>query len=193
MILVEKAEAFARAAHGAIHQKRDFSGADYITHPEDCVRRALTRGTTDEVLLAALWVHDVLEDVAAKDADFPGLNLAESFGPVAMARELGNDVLVVVLGLTNQFSKVAFPMLNRETRKMLEKVRLAGWAAHPVHGWRVHTAKAVDIASNTQCLFEECPESFARTYAKEKAAMLEVLTLADGELLAAARANLRRP
>ena len=63
MNIVEQAELFARAAHGAIGQKRAFSGGmiPYIIHPER-VAQLVSEGRGSPQMVAAAWLHDVVED-----------------------------------------------------------------------------------------------------------------------------------
>jgi (p)ppGpp synthase/HD superfamily hydrolase len=62
MALVEEARLVATAAHAAVGQKRKFSGRPYIVHPERVVRQLIEWGVEDENILAAAWLHDVVED-----------------------------------------------------------------------------------------------------------------------------------
>lgn len=62
MTLLENAEALARRAHAG--QFRRDGTTLYITHPERVVSRLRAQGVTDEGILAAAWLHDVIEDGA---------------------------------------------------------------------------------------------------------------------------------
>lgn len=60
MTLVGKAKEFATRRHEG--QKRKFSDAPYIVHPEHVYNVLRCYYGFDENLLAAAWLHDVLED-----------------------------------------------------------------------------------------------------------------------------------
>lgn len=59
MSIVDDAMNYARGAHQG--QFRD-DGKEYITHPEAVVNILKEHGITDENILAAAWLHDVVED-----------------------------------------------------------------------------------------------------------------------------------
>jgi (p)ppGpp synthase/HD superfamily hydrolase len=58
------AEKIARLAHNG--QYRRDGKTPYITHPEDVARRLREKGARDEVIAAA-WLHDVLEDTRIEE------------------------------------------------------------------------------------------------------------------------------
>lgn len=60
--IVNIAERIARAAHSG--QFRRDGRTPYITHPERVAVRAAERTGNDPVVVAAAWLHDVLEDTA---------------------------------------------------------------------------------------------------------------------------------
>jgi (p)ppGpp synthase/HD superfamily hydrolase len=59
---VTLAESLATIAHR--DQKRKKSGDPYIVHPRRVVAYLVAGGVTDEDMLAAAWLHDVVEDTA---------------------------------------------------------------------------------------------------------------------------------
>ena len=59
--VVSRAAAFAKAAHESIDQRRKYSNAPYIVHPE-AVARTVSSVTDDVATIAAAWLHDVVED-----------------------------------------------------------------------------------------------------------------------------------
>lgn len=61
MDLVEKATLVAITAHEAVGQKRKFSNEPYWHHPA-AVADMVSRYSDDESLIAAGWLHDVVED-----------------------------------------------------------------------------------------------------------------------------------
>lgn len=112
MPLIEKAKLFARAAHDSINHKRKYTNEPYWVHPER-VADIVSSVTNDEEIIAAAWLHDVLEDVAPNNADF---------NADAIARELGERVLQLVLEVTD-VSKLEDG--NRATRKLIDRAHLA--------------------------------------------------------------------
>lgn len=156
--LVDKAKAFATAAHGAIGQTRKYSGEPYINHPAAVVAILRGAGITDEATLAAAWLHDVVEDC-----------------PVALCEigaSFGADVETLVAALTDT---PAGKGLNRAARKALDCGRLARADA------RAQTIKVADMIDNTASIVERDPD-FAVTYMREKAALVPRLTRANKAL-----------
>ena len=149
--LVYKAQVFAMAAHGAIGQKRKYTGEPYIVHPAEVVQILKTAGVTDPNMLAAAWLHDVVEDTAVTRQD-----VLSVFGPV---------VMTLVWQLTDVSTRADG---NRERRKTLD--RLHTELAHP----EAKSVKLADLISNTRSIVMYDP-NFARVFLKEKALLLEVL------------------
>jgi len=59
---VKIAQLIAETAHGALDQKRKYTGRPYIVHPAEVVEILMSVGITDENILSAAWLHDVVED-----------------------------------------------------------------------------------------------------------------------------------
>jgi guanosine-3',5'-bis(diphosphate) 3'-pyrophosphohydrolase len=68
--LLERALRVAAAAHEG--QTRKASGLPYITHPVAVAMLLQQHGFTDEEILAAALLHDVVEDTAVNRADIAG-------------------------------------------------------------------------------------------------------------------------
>ncbi|MFO0837834.1 MAG: HD domain-containing protein [Phycisphaerae bacterium] len=81
---LERARALCVAAHAG--QKRD-NGADYAIHPIAIADLLRARGLADTAILAAAYLHDVLEDTSVGQA-----KLLEMFGPeiTELVKELTN-------------------------------------------------------------------------------------------------------
>src|ERR1700733_11171850 len=77
--LLEKAEEFAIQAHGSIAHKRKYTDEPYYVHPER-VAKLVATVTSDIEVVAAAWLHDVLEDVAPKNSNFNVDAIFKSFG-----------------------------------------------------------------------------------------------------------------
>jgi hypothetical protein len=87
--LVLAAEMYARLAH---YGQVDKAGEPYARHPARVVDTLIRRGVTDEITLAAAWLHDVVEDTAVSIAEIIrmfGLDVARLVN--AVSREPGED------------------------------------------------------------------------------------------------------
>jgi guanosine-3',5'-bis(diphosphate) 3'-pyrophosphohydrolase len=161
MNLILQAKDFAFRAHDSIGQVRKYSGRPYIEHPER-VAAIVSEVTNDSEIIAAAWLHDVLEDVAPARPEFNGEVILQIFGPVVHG---------YVVDLTDQFVKEAYPNLNRKQRKGLERERIG----------KIHvnskTVKLADLLDNSSDITENDAD-FARVYLREKGEMLPYL--ADG-------------
>ncbi|MFA5766815.1 MAG: HD domain-containing protein [Candidatus Paceibacterota bacterium] len=159
-MIVVKAEQLARTAHQG--QFRKYTGEPYIVHPE-AVANIVASVTDDPVMLAAAWLHDVVEDTNVT------IDMIEAgFGP---------EIASVVADVTNITKKSDG---NRQYRKGIERQHLAG--ASP----KAKTVKLADILHNVPDIIRNDP-GFARTYVAEKQAVLEVLIGGDERLYAAAK------
>lgn len=157
MELVEKARVFATAAHASAAQLRKYTNEPYIVHPREVARIVGTIPHSYE-MLAAAWLHDVVEDT--------GVTLE------VIREEFGNDVATLVGWLTD----VSRPEQgNRATRKAIDRAHTAMAPAD------AQTIKLADLISNCTSIVEH-DATFAKTYLEEKRLLLEVLTKGDREL-----------
>lgn len=162
MDIIEKARVFATAAHSAVRQVRKYTGEPYINHPAELVELLLEHGITQPQMLAAAWLHDVVEDTSVP------IELIES--------EFGRCVADLVAGLTD----VSRPEDgNRKTRKAIDRAHTASQSP------ACKTIKLADLISNTISIVERDPE-FAKVYLAEKRQLLEVLYDGDSRLWAMA-------
>lgn len=156
-LAIYTAEVFATAAHGAIDQRRKYTNAPYITHPEAVVRLVQSvEGHTVKMVCAA-WLHDVLEDTKVQTSD--------------INHYFDDQITNMVLNLTDCGHEFG----NRATRKAIDRRRLAGASAE------VQTIKVADMIDNTSTIVQFDPE-FAKVYLREKRALLDVLDKADRTL-----------
>ena len=160
--LESKARIFAVAAHAAVKQLRKYTNDPYIVHPAEVVEIIKGVPGHTEEMVAAGWMHDVPEDTGVS------VNI--------IYLTFGNTVGDYVYGLTEKFTKEAYPDLNRAARKALECERLAEESA------AVHTIKLADIFSNVKSISEHDPD-FAKVYVPEKRLQVAVLTKGDPTLL----------
>ena len=158
MDIIEKARVFATSAHHAVSQVRKYTGEPYISHPAELVELLREHGIADQQMLAAAWLHDVVEDTGVT------IDLIEC--------EFGRGVADLVAGLTD----VSRPEDgNRKTRKAIDRAHTA--AQSPA----CKTIKLADLISNTKSIVERDPE-FAKVYLAEKRQLLEVLCDGDSRL-----------
>lgn len=159
--IVRKARDFAKQAHAAIDQRRKYTGEPYIVHPAAVAK--LVGGVTDDVaMVAAAWLHDVVEDTDVTLAD-----IEEHFGP---------DIATLVADLTDVSKKEDG---NRKIRKAIDREHTSN--ASP----RAKTVKLADLIDNSRTITEFDPR-FAKVYMREKRALLEVLKEGDATLFAIA-------
>lgn len=142
-----------RARHWAIRwhgeQVRKYTGEPYWRHPEAVAALVKTvRGHTPE-MIAAAYMHDVIEDTPCTDAQ--------------MRDEFGDAVTDLVMWLTDASKPLDG---NRETRKLIDRAHTA--AAPP----EAKTIKLADLIDNSKSILARDPD-FARTYLREKRLLLD--------------------
>lgn len=151
------ARRFAEAAHAAVGQRRKYTGEPYIHHPEAVVALLCTVPHTP-AMLAAAWLHDVVEDT-----------------PV-MIDEIAREFSAEVAALVAQLTDVSRPEDgNRATRKAIDRAYTG--AASPA----AKTIKLADVIDNIKSIAEHDPK-FARVYVPEKALLLDMLREGDATL-----------
>jgi (p)ppGpp synthase/HD superfamily hydrolase len=159
-MLEQKAKEFAAKVH--FGQLRKYTGAMYITHPEAVAELVRSVPHTEE-MLAAAWLHDVVEDCGVSHEK--------------LVSEFGWYTAGIVAWLTD-VSKPA-----DGNRKLRKKRDLDNIAKAPREA---KTIKLADIIDNTGSIVKYDPE-FAKVYIPEKKALLEVLK--DGDPTLWAKAN----
>ncbi len=147
--LIQRAAIFAHNAHHG--QVRKYSGLPYIIHPAQ-VAATVALVTDNQYLIAAAWLHDVVEDTEVTHADIDF--------------EFGYTVGQFVWEVTD----VSRPKDgNRAARKAVDRDHLSR-ASH-----EGQTLKLADLICNTRSIVAEDP-NFAVVYLAEKRALLKVLT-----------------
>jgi (p)ppGpp synthase/HD superfamily hydrolase len=149
--LVERARAYAVAAHGT--QLRKWTGEPYWHHLRDVAERVALL-TDDEEVIAAAWLHDVLEDTP------------KTYNEVSEA--FGQRVADLVLDLTDLYTPELCPHSNRAKRKALEATRLG--LCFP----EVRLVKLCDVQSNAGSI-EEHGGDFAEVWKTEKKELVKQL------------------
>ena len=161
--LVERAREFASKAHASIDHRRKYSGVPYIEHPRE-VAATVLRVPHTEAMLAAAWLHDVVEDTPVTLAA-----IVEAFGEeVGLLVEMVTDVSRQEDG-------------NRATRKAIDREHLR--CATPAG----KTIKLADVLSNGVDIAAHDP-AFARVYMREIEALLPALRDGDPTLYGEASA-----
>lgn len=160
--LEEKAEAFAVNAHDSVGHRRKYTDEPYHVHPAR-VAKLVATVTTDSEMIAAAWLHDVLEDVAPKNP---------AYNEEAIRTLLGDRVLQLVLELTD----VSKPEDgNRATRKALDRAHLMTASDDG------KTIKLADIIDNLLDI-DDHDKHFARVFRKEAILILPHLETGNAEL-----------
>ncbi len=155
--LVEKAKAFAIAAHDAIEHRRKYVDAPYWVHPQ-AVAELVASVSDDTEMIAAAWLHDTVEDT-----------------PVTLPQieqNFGRRVAQLVADLTDVSVSADG---NRAARKTIDRAHTA--LAHA----DAKTIKLADLIHNTESIVQYAP-GFARVYLQEKRLLLEVLREGDERL-----------
>lgn len=161
MTLEEKAKAFSTLQHSRLGQVRKYSAIPYINHPA-AVAELVRRVPHTDVMLAACWLHDLVEDTSVT------LNEIEFI--------FGIEVATLVEMLTD----VSQPEDgNRAARKAIDRAHTAN-ASPPAK-----TIKLGDLIDNGRSILANDPK-FALIYLPEMAQLLEVLREGDPTLWAMA-------
>lgn len=145
MSLINKAKEFSKLSHEG--QVRKYTGEPYLSHPKSVAKLVEMVGGTEE-MIAAAWLHDVVEDCDVK------IETIED--------EFGKIVASYVLWLSDTSKKLHG---NRAIRKSID----ASVINHAPQ--EVKTVKVADIIDNSKSIMENDPQ-FAKVYLREKAMLL---------------------
>jgi len=155
--LVKKASLYATSAHARINQLRKYTLQPYDVHLR-AVADLVASVNGDEAMVAASWLHDVVEDTPATFDD--------------LESEFGTDVT----GLVKELTDISRPGDgNRALRKAIDRRHIAG--ASP----RAKTIKLADVIDNCRDICRHDPK-FGRVYLTEMQALMEVLQEGDRRL-----------
>jgi len=160
MSLIRKALRFATKAHAGVFRKWT-DGEPYIAHPARVAAMLAELDFPDEVVAAA-FLHDVVEDTAYSNAD-----LTAAFGPTVAA---------LVAEVTNPSDIPKVPG-NRPVRKAANKAHLARAS------YAGASIKLADMIDNATDIATRSPK-FAKRYLPEVADNLSVLGHGHPALLA---------
>ena len=160
--LIENAKLYATKMHNASGKLQKYSDNPYILHPA-AVARLISMVTFNRHMIAAAWLHDVVEDTVATHEDIENL-----FGfQVASLVEMVTDISRPEDG-------------NRAVRKAkdLEHLKLSNCNAQ--------TIKYADIIVNSRSILEN-DKKFAVTYIPEMVEILKHLDKGDRALYRCAK------
>ena len=157
MDLVERAREYAINAHKRIDHRRKYTQHPYSVHL-GAVARLVSSVSDDPEMIAAAWLHDVVEDTSATLYD--------------IELEFGKSVAALVEDLTD-VSKPSDG--NRTTRKAIDRQHLAH--ASP----KAKTVKLADLIDNCQDICKN-DKRFARVFLEEMDPLLNVLQEGDAAL-----------
>ena len=149
--LIDRAFAFATAAHSAVGQVRKYDGAPYIVHPQRVADIVASHGGSDDQIAAA-YLHDVVEDTQV-DND-------------TIRNVFGNVIADLVSDLTDV--SVSYDG-NRATRKSIDMEHTLSGSVD------AQFVKLADILDNSQDIRANDP-SFWKVYQKEMLALLDGMT-----------------
>ena len=150
--LIENARIFATAAHGALGQTRKYTGKPYIVHPAAvyaCLKYEFA--ISDPNLLAAAWLHDVVEDTKI------GIELIKNM--------FNTKVAEYVLGATN----VSVSNTPRSVQVLANVTHIESQCRE------VKLLKFADYLCNCRDLVDEDPK-YAPKYIKEKLYAVDTFT-----------------
>ena len=157
--LIESAKQFCIDAHNSVNHRRKYTDEPYHVHPAR-VALLIASVTSDAEVIAAAWLHDVLEDVAPKNPEF---------GEDSMRAKLGDRVTRLVLEVTD----VSRPTDgNRAVRKAIDRAHLA------IASDNGKTIKLADLIDNILDISKHDP-NFARVFKRE--ALLDLPFLKSGD------------
>jgi (p)ppGpp synthase/HD superfamily hydrolase len=191
--MLQRAYAFAGAAHAAIGQLRKYTKEPYIVHPVECVGILQALPASSGITLAQLVAvvnHDTVEDTRryVDEAGNPVLKPSEAVRKgtkIFLVEGITFDLIQTVFGyedpefgaevvrITSGLTDVSMPWDgNREVRKKIDLDHTAAQAPD------VKTNKLADILSNSTTIVAFDP-GFARKWMAEKSDLLPALK--DGD------------
>lgn len=153
--VLERAKNFAIKAHESINQRRKYTNEPYYVHCERVVK-ILSEVINDEEILAAAWMHDILEDVAPHNPDYSEEKIRQLFG---------DRICDLVVELTD--SKLEYG--NRATRKAHDRERLRASSIE------AKTVKLADLIDNFTDIQNNDP-GFSVIFAHETDLLLPCLS-----------------
>ena len=153
--MIISAAQFAHKAHAG--QVRKYNGKPYITHPIRVAGRVATHKNATEVMVAAAFLHDVIEDC---DVSYDEIVSTFSREVADLVKELTNDKSIVG---------------NRAQRKAAQRLKIKN------NSYESKVIKLIDRIDNLNEI--DLTADFAVVYAKESLMLLnDALVGADKDL-----------
>ena len=149
-LMVATAVELAYRAHSG--QKRKYTGEDYFIHPCRVAKR-VAELTGAQILIAAAYLHDVLEDTSIIWKEICDL--------------VDVEVADLVLELTNPSKNMKLP---RQERKMIDRQHLA------TASLSAKLIKTIDRIDNLKDM-KNAPDDFKKLYADESRLLMTALGL----------------
>lgn len=159
---------FVKSQHGA--QQRKYEGIPYWHHLYEVAKLVDQYIKTDGAIEIALC-HDLLEDTSCTQSQLEQQLSLLGYEPVLITY-----ISEGVVGMTDVFTAINHPDLNRKERKQKEARRLGGTAAI------VHSVKYADMTDNVKSIVAGDP-GFARVYMHEMIAILDQMRKGNIHLL----------
>jgi (p)ppGpp synthase/HD superfamily hydrolase len=173
---LQKIRDYADAAHG--RQERKYSSERYIAHPVRVME--MCRKHTDSLpILAAALLHDVLEDTPVS------LKEMKHFLKDTIESADADQTAVLVVELTDVYTKHSYPRWNRAKRKRKEAARIGKTSAD------AQTVKYADIIDNCREIVDHDPD-FAKVFLKECRSLLQAMPSGNPVLYSEAKALVDR-
>lgn len=164
--ILAKITDFGDKAHG--EQLRKYAPDRYMVHPVRVMEK-LKNYTDDITILAAALLHDVLEDTLVTRSEM------QDFLETLLTAQQAEQIVKLVVELSDVYVKKDFPNLNRRTRKSKELERLEKTSAES------QTIKYSDILDNSLEISDQDPH-FAQVYLSEVNLILKKLDKGNPEL-----------
>lgn len=150
---------FARKAHLGQFRKYIEPKVEYFTHPMRVAQSVLAMPNSTDIMVAAAFLHDVLED-------------CPHIGSFEICTRFGGKVTDLVIGLTSRSKQISVSAI-RAIRKKIDHEYLA---TQPVE---VKLIKLEDRYDNLKDM-SMCPDkSFVKLYCAETRGLLEAIGNAD--------------
>lgn len=155
-VKITKAEMFAIQAHG--DQKRKYTNEPYINHPMAVATLVDFINNSNEDMICASILHDVVEDTKYTLKD--------------IEKRFGEKIAELVMWLTD----ISEPHHgNRAFRKQMDREHIAIAPAD------AQTIKLADLIDNTRSIVKHDP-GFAKVYMQEKRKLLDVMDKGNKQL-----------
>ena len=157
---------FADECHGK--QLRKYSFDPYIVHPIRVMNTC--KKVTDKIyILVAALLHDVLEDTKVSKKQ------VRDFLMTLLSEEDTDKAMVIILDLTDEYTKEKYPQYNRRKRKALEANRLGECQED------TQTVKYADLIDNTEDIMSNDLD-FAKIYVPECWELLDHMKIGEKTL-----------